>query len=40
MAVVDHRLRVHGLAGLRIIDAAIMPTAPSGNTCAPTLMIS
>ena len=31
MAVVDDRLRVHGIAGLRVIDASIMPTVPSGN---------
>ena len=38
-AVVDERLRVHGIAGLRIADASIMPTIVSGNTCSPTLMI-
>ncbi|MBB4264029.1 GMC family oxidoreductase [Bradyrhizobium sp. CIR3A] len=40
MAVVDSRLRVHGLAGVRVIDASIMPTVPSGNTYAPTLMVA
>jgi len=37
--VVDPRLRVHGIAGLRIADAAIMPTVPAGNTNAPSIMI-
>ena len=40
MAVVDHRLRVHGVPGLRIADASVMPTITSGNTNAPTLMIA
>ncbi|MGW3894142.1 GMC family oxidoreductase [Micromonospora profundi] len=39
LAVVDPQLLVHGLAGLRIADASIMPTTPAGNTAAPTLMI-
>ncbi|MFI8747258.1 GMC family oxidoreductase [Pseudomonas sp. NPDC077186] len=39
-AVVDARLRVHGIAGLRIADASIMPSIVSGNTCSPVLMIA
>lgn len=38
-AVVDDHLRVHGISGLRIADASIMPTMPSGNTNAPCIMI-
>jgi choline dehydrogenase len=40
MAVVDDRLRIHGLGRLRIADASIMPTIVSGNTHAPVVMIA
>ncbi len=40
MAVTDARLRVHGIAGLRIVDCSIMPTLVSGNTHAPAVMIA
>jgi len=39
LAVVDSRLRVHGITGLRVVDASIMPTITGGNTHAPTVMI-
>ncbi|OWT60290.1 GMC family oxidoreductase [Candidimonas nitroreducens] len=39
LSVVDERLRVHGLAGLRVADASIMPTIISGNTSVPCMMI-
>ena len=40
LAVVDAQLRVHGVRGLRVVDASVMPTITSGNTNAPTLMIA
>lgn len=39
-AVVDHQLRVHGISGLRVADASIMPWITSGNTNSPTIMIA
>jgi choline dehydrogenase len=40
LAVVDDRLRVHGLENLRVVDASVMPDIPNGNTCAAVLMIA
>ena len=39
-AVVDSELRVHGIEGLRVVDASVMPVIPGGNTNAPTVMIA
>ena len=39
-AVVDPELRVQGVAGLRVVDASVMPVVPRGNTNAPTVMVA
>ncbi|MBK5351017.1 choline dehydrogenase [Pseudomonas sp. TH41] len=40
LAVVDSELRVHGIAGLRVIDSSVFPTEPNGNLNAPTIMLA
>ena len=40
LAVVDPDLRVHGVEGLRVADASVMPVIPGGNTNAPTIMVA
>jgi choline dehydrogenase len=40
MSVVDSQMRVHGIEGLRVIDASVMPAVTSTNTNAPTIMIA
>ena len=40
MAVVDPQLRVHGVAGLRVVDASVMPRVPGGNTNVPVMMVA
>jgi choline dehydrogenase len=40
MAVVDPELRVHGMHGLRVVDASVMPTVPRGHTNAPTIAMA
>ena len=39
-AVVDQQLRVHGIDGLRVVDASVFPTVTSANTNAPTIMVA
>jgi len=40
MAVTDHAGRVHGVGGLRVVDASVMPAVPRANTNLPTIMIA
>jgi choline dehydrogenase len=40
MAVVDSQLRVHGIVGLRVVDASVMPRVPAGNTNVPVMMLA
>ena len=40
LAVVDHELRVHGIRGLRVMDASVIPKITAGNTYAPVVMIA
>ena len=40
MAVVDDKLKIRGVSGIRIVDASVMPTITSGNTNSPVIMIA
>ena len=40
MSVVSSALKIHGIRGLRVVDASVMPTITSGNTAAPTMVIA